>query len=109
MAEPLQEVLTELLVLRAQAGRRDAVGLLVRAWHDRLWRYARRQTGSDDAANDVLQDAWTDIARGLPRLDDPARFGAWAYRIVSRRCALWIRKQQRRRVVERDAAGMRAT
>ncbi|MGE0696345.1 MAG: RNA polymerase sigma factor [Pirellulales bacterium] len=107
MAEQVEQVVTELLVLRAQAGHRDAVGLLVEMWQNRLQRYARRQMGSDETANDVLQDAWTDIARGLPGLDDPARFGAWAYRIVTRRCALWIRKQQRRREVEREVAGMR--
>jgi RNA polymerase sigma-70 factor (ECF subfamily) len=107
MTEGIGHVLTELLVLRAQAGHRDAVGLLVQVWQDRLWRYARRQTGSDETANDVLQDAWTDIARGLPALDDPGRFGAWAYRIVTRRCALWVRKQRRRREVEREAASMR--
>lgn len=107
MAERFEFVLTELLVLRAQAGHRDAVNLLVRAWQDRLGRYARRHTGSDEAANDVLQDAWIDIARGLPRLDDPGRFGSWAYRIVTRRCALWARTQQRRREVEREAASMR--
>ncbi len=47
-----------------------------------------------------------DIARGLQRLDDPARFGAWAYRIVTRRCALGIRRQQRRREVESKTAAM---
>ena len=104
MAEPAHQVLTELLVLRAQAGRGDAIGLLVRVWQERLLRHARRLTGRDDAAGDVLQEAWIDIARGLGRLDDPSRFGSWAYKIVTRRCALWVRRQQRRRVVERDVA-----
>jgi RNA polymerase sigma factor (sigma-70 family) len=107
MAKQVEQTVTELLVLRAQAGCRDAVGLLVEMWQNRLSRYARRQTGSDETANDVMQDAWTDIARGLPGLDDPAHFGAWAYRIVTRRCAQWIRKQQRRREVEREVASMR--
>jgi RNA polymerase sigma factor (sigma-70 family) len=107
MARQVEQIVTELLVLRAQAGHRDAVGLLVEMWQNRLWRYARRQTGSDETANDAMQDAWTDIARGLPGLDDPARFGAWTYRIVTRHCAQWIRKQQRRREVEREVAGMR--
>jgi RNA polymerase sigma factor (sigma-70 family) len=107
MAEPAHEVLTELLVLRAQAGQRDAVGLLVRVWQERLLRHARRLTGQDDDAVDVLQDAWMDIARGLHGLDDPARFGAWAYRIVTRRCALGMRRYRRRREVEREVALMR--
>ena len=35
---------------------------------------------------------------GLGRLDDPARFRPWAYRIVSNKCADWTR----RRVVQRS-------
>lgn len=106
MAEPAHQVLTELLVLRAQAGHADAIGLLVRLWHERLLRHAQRLAGRDDDAGDVLQDAWMDIARGLNGLEDPARFGAWAYRIVTRRCALGIRRQQRRREVERQVAAV---
>ena len=50
-----------------------------------------------------------DMARGLAGLDDPGRFGPWAYRIVTRRCALWIRRQQRRRAVECEAAAVRSS
>jgi RNA polymerase sigma factor (sigma-70 family) len=104
MADRAHQVLTELLVLRAQSGHDDAIGLLVRAWQDRLLRHARRLTGRDDAGWDVMQEAWLDITRGLRGLDDPARFGPWAYRIVTRRSARWIRREQRRRQVEREAA-----
>jgi RNA polymerase sigma-70 factor (ECF subfamily) len=106
MAEPAHQVLTELLVLRAQAGHGDAICLLVRVWQERLLRHARRLTEWHDDAEDILQDSWMDIASGLHGLDDPARFGAWAYRIVTRRCALRIRRQQRRREVERKFAAM---
>jgi RNA polymerase sigma factor (sigma-70 family) len=57
----------------------------------------------------VIQEAWLDITRGLRGLDDPARFGPWAYRIVTRRCARWIRREQRRRQVERHAAAEHAS
>jgi RNA polymerase sigma-70 factor (ECF subfamily) len=103
MSELSHQVLTELLVLRAQNGCADSVGLLVRLWRDRLWRHACRLTGVEDAAEDVLQDAWIDVVRGLHGLDDPNRFGPWAYRIVTRRCALWVRQKRRRSEVERDA------
>ena len=100
MSQHTHQVLTELLVLRAQGGQRDAIGLLVRMWHERLLRHARRTTCAEDAALDVMQEAWLDICRGLYQLDDPARFGPWAYRIVTRRCAGWVNKQQRRRLIE---------
>ncbi|MBX9792520.1 MAG: sigma-70 family RNA polymerase sigma factor [Pirellulales bacterium] len=104
MSQHAHQVLTELLVLRAQAGQRDAIGLLVRHWHDRLLRHARRSTGPADAALDVMQESWIEICRGLHRLEDPARFGPWAYRIVTRRSARWVGQQQRRRQVEQAQA-----
>jgi RNA polymerase sigma-70 factor (ECF subfamily) len=104
MADRALQVLTELLVLRAQGGHDDAIGLLVHSWQDRLLRHARRLTGRDDAGRDVMQEAWLDITRGLRGLDDPARFGPWAYKIVTRRSAKWIRREQRRRQVEREVA-----
>ena len=32
-------------------------------------------------AGDAIQDVWLAILRGLPKLRDPLRFRAWAYRI----------------------------
>ena len=104
MADRTHQLLTELLVLRAQGGQEDAMGLLVRCWQERLLRHAKRLTGRDDAGRDVLQEAWLQIARGLPGLEDPASFGPWAYKIVTRRCAKWVQREQRRRQVEREAA-----
>src|SRR5437868_15360383 len=104
MADRAHQVLTELLVLRAQGGGDDAIALLVRAWQHRLLRHAKRLTAREDAAQDVMQEAWIDITRGIHGLDDPASFGPWAYRIVTRRSAKWIGKEVRRREVERSAA-----
>jgi RNA polymerase sigma-70 factor (ECF subfamily) len=95
MTRSLAHVANELLVLRCQAGDERALAVLYERWSPRLARHAARLTGRRDALADVCQEAWLSIARGLPRLDDPAAFPAWAYRIVGRRCADWIRQRQR--------------
>lgn len=79
------------LVVAAQAGDRTAADLLARRYHRRLIAHAWRLTGDMELARDVVQSSWLDIARGLPRLRDEAAFPAWAYQIVSRRCARNIR------------------
>jgi RNA polymerase sigma factor (sigma-70 family) len=79
-----QEVLDELLVLRAQEGSREAFEALATRWQERLWRHARRLTGRDDAAWDALQEAWIGIAGGLAGLRDAGAFRCWAYTIVTR-------------------------
>lgn len=96
-ARRAEEVLDELLVLRCQAGDRWAGERLVERWHSRLLRHAWRLTGEAEAAADAVQEAWVAILRGLGRLDDPARFRAWAYRITGNKCRDWIRRRRRTR------------
>ena len=44
------------------------------------------------------------IVKGIRRLNDPAGFPAWAYRIVGNKCADWIRQRQRQRGLQQSAA-----
>jgi len=87
----------ELLVMAAQDGQAAAMDALVARWQERLWRHAFRLIGRREAAWDVLQEGWLAIIRGLRRLDDPARFRPWAYRIVTHKAADWIRRRRDRR------------
>lgn len=102
----------EWLVLRSQDGDAEAFGLLVARWQPRLLRHARRLLGAGsqeaDAAHEAVQEAWLAIVRGMGRLEDPARFRTWTYRIVSRRCVDRFRRRHRDRqlteTVAREAA-----
>jgi RNA polymerase sigma-70 factor, ECF subfamily len=87
----------ELLVLRCQEGDTEAFEALVVHWQERLWRHARRLTGDENAAWDVLQEGLIGICQGLNRLADAAAFPAWAYQIVSNKCRDWIRREQKHR------------
>lgn len=85
------------LVLRAQSGEEEALRRLYARWAAKLQRHALRMTGSSDGAADASQEAWLAIVRGLGRLEDPACFRRWAYQIVGRKCADWVRRRQRSR------------
>ena len=93
----------ELLVLRCQRDDAAAFDELVGRWQERLWRHARRVVGDEEAAWDVLQEAWVAVVKGLKRLDAPELFPAWAYRIVNHKAIDWIRRRQTRRKMERQA------
>lgn len=95
--EARERVLDELLALRAREGSREAWEHLVRRWQERLWRHARRLTGADDAAWDVLQETWIAAARGVGALREPAALRRWLYTIATR-------VAQRRRSAPADAA-----
>lgn len=92
-----QWVYEQALVLRAQLGDSESFGCLVGLWQDRLWRTARRLTGNEAAAWDVLQDTWAAVVRGIRNLDNPRAFGSWVYRILAASVAALRRRQARER------------
>jgi len=95
--DPRERLFDEYLAASARAGSKVALTQLAERYQPRLLGHACRLTGDVEAARDVVQEAWIEIVRGLARLNDPTAFPAWAFRIVSRRCARWVRKTQQRR------------
>jgi RNA polymerase sigma factor (sigma-70 family) len=81
-----EQILDEYLVAAAVAGDADALDRLIARWQPRFVRHAWRVQGDAERARDAVQDAWVEILRGLPGLQDVAAFPAWAFRIVTRRC-----------------------
>jgi RNA polymerase sigma-70 factor (ECF subfamily) len=95
------------LVEQAQRGDKDAYDAIVRAVAPRLYRAAHRIVRDFDAAQDATQLGLVAIWRELPRLRDPDRFEAWAYRLVIRYCLMELRSRRRRlAIVPDDGTGM---
>lgn len=105
----LDQAFDDYLVLESQAGSREAFARLAARWTPKLLAFAGRTLGSTEAARDVVQDTWEATMRGLRRLDDPARFGAWIYAIAGRKCADVLRNKYRgarlREVLPEEARG----
>jgi RNA polymerase sigma factor (sigma-70 family) len=87
MSRSADRVLDEYLVAAAKCGDKAAFNALVQRWHSKLIAHAWRLAGDRESARDAVQDGWLDIAKGLRGLQDPRAFPAWAYRIISRKCA----------------------
>ena len=69
----------ELIVVRCQLGERAAFDELIQCWHKPLLRYARNLTGNDSAANDVVQEVWLRVLRGIARLRAGVKLRAWLF------------------------------
>jgi RNA polymerase sigma-70 factor (ECF subfamily) len=100
MAGRADRRIDEYLVACARLGDRAAMGRLAARWQKPLLVHAWRLLGDDAAAQDAVQEGWVEIVRGIARLGDTAAFPAWAYRIVTRRCARIIGRSQRGRRLE---------
>jgi RNA polymerase sigma-70 factor (ECF subfamily) len=70
------------LVTRGQAGDHDAFDQIAHQITDRLYSVAYRILRNGPSAEDATQQALVSIWRQLPKLRDPDRFEAWAYRLL---------------------------
>lgn len=93
------QLFDQYLVVLVQSGDRNAAERLAKRWHPRLLRAARRYVGEQDAAENLAQECWIAIARGIGGLRDPASFAPWAFGILRRRGADRIAQV----IKERDA------
>ncbi|MBT3360834.1 MAG: sigma-70 family RNA polymerase sigma factor [Rhodospirillales bacterium] len=85
------------LVTCARLGDKTAREHLVARYQARFLRHAYRLLGDAEQARDVVQDGWVEILRGLPKLKDDHAFQAWAFRIITRKCAKHIAGLQKTR------------
>jgi len=93
MSMEYSDIEDQLLVMDAQDGDVSAMEKLVTRWQKRLWRHAYRLTNDIQAAWDVTQQSWLGIIKGLNRLEDPANFKSWAYRITTNKATDWCKKK----------------
>ena len=100
MEEPAERLFERLLVLRCQTGDESAFAQLLERYGPRLRYYVRKMLGHRGSeAEDVLQEVWLDVFRGVGRLSEPAAFATWLYRIAHDR----TRRLQRQRIVPTGA------
>lgn len=97
MKRDSKQVLTELLVFKAQDGDERAFADLYELWKLDLIRLGRSVLSDRDAMEEAVQETWIAIARGIKKLDDPARFRAWAFSVLRRKCVDLIRRESRQR------------
>lgn len=82
---PIADVDDALLVARAADGDTPAFEVLVRRYARLMRVYARSILGSNDAVDDVVQDAFVIAWQQLETVTDPQKIKSWLMRIVSRR------------------------
>jgi RNA polymerase sigma-70 factor (ECF subfamily) len=85
------------LVALAQDGDERAFEDLVAATHAETFTLARRLTGSDDDARDVVQEAYLRAYRSIGRFRGEARFSTWMYRITANCASTYVGKRRRHR------------
>lgn len=73
------------LVDRARDGDEAAFATLVRRYSPMLMRLARMYVPTDALAEDVVQETWVAVVRGLDRFEGRSSFKTWLFRILVNR------------------------
>lgn len=84
------------LVSAYQSGKAEAFEALYFRHAQRVWRYARYFSGSDDAAAEIVQEAFVRVARNIGSFEGRAQFSTWLFTIV-RSISIDTTSQRKRR------------
>ena len=82
------------LIQQAARGQVEAYNLLVSRWEKRVYNYLLRVTGNREDALDLTQDVFLKAYQSLRKLEEPARFAPWLYRIAHHEAYSLFRKRR---------------
>lgn len=83
------------LIRAAQEGDQAAFARIAAGLARPFLATSRRILHDLDLAEDATQEALVGVWRGLPRLREPSRFDAWAYRLLVRACYAEVTRVRR--------------
>jgi RNA polymerase sigma-70 factor (ECF subfamily) len=84
------------LIRRYQAGQIDIFEAIFDRYKDYVYRVAFSLTQHVEEAEEVVQEAFLDVLKALPRyrVEGPARFETWLYRVTTNRCKMRFRRKR---------------
>jgi|GEM_PF-5028350 len=95
MIDSADHLYERVLVLRCQVRDEAAFAEMIERYQARLRFYICKMLNDSHIAEDVLQEVWWDMFRGISRLKQPGAFRVWLYRIARDRT---VRELRRRRI-----------
>lgn len=86
---------------RAKHGDEQAFIRIVEFYYPRCLRFARNMLGSEQDAEEAVQDAFVRLHDSFSRYREDARFDPWLFRILANRCrTLMARNRRHRSLIE---------
>jgi len=82
------------LIAKARQGDVEAYNLLVSRWEKRVFNYLLRLVANREDALDLSQDVFLKAYQNLRKLEDPARFPAWLFRIAHNEAFSLLRRRK---------------
>jgi RNA polymerase sigma factor (sigma-70 family) len=83
------------LILRLKAGDKHALRLLMGRYKQKLYLFAWRNLGNEDAARDVVQEAFVRLYFNCSKFDPHYKFRTWLYQITLNLCRDYRRRARK--------------
>jgi RNA polymerase sigma-70 factor (ECF subfamily) len=96
MSSRFDQSIPEGVLERAKAGDRAAQAELFALFGQAVFGLARRMLGHADLADDVLQETFVEVLKGLPQFRGEAPLGMWIRRIAVNECLMHMRSHWQR-------------
>jgi RNA polymerase sigma-70 factor (ECF subfamily) len=93
MTDLADRVYRTVLVVRCQAGDARAFAELIELHERPLHYFLAKMAGNAHATDDLVQEVWFEVFRGIGRLADPGAFAAWLYQIARHRALRALRRR----------------
>lgn len=87
------------VAIRAKRGEEQAFIEIVEFYYPRCLRFARNMLGSDQDAEEAVQDTFVRVHDSFPRFREDARFDPWLFRILANRCRTSLARSRRHRAL----------
>ena len=88
-----------LLSFKDPATKEQAFTSIIKKYQERLYWHIRRIVVNHDDANDVLQNIFIKVWKGLENFREDSQLYTWLYRIATNECLTFIAQQKKRNLV----------
>lgn len=91
---------TELLMqFRESVTKEKAYTAIIRKYQEKLYWHIRRMVVDHDDANDVLQNVFIRVWKGLENFREDSQLYTWLYRIATNECLTFLEQQKKRSTI----------
>src|SRR3989337_3352014 len=85
-----------LLQFRDPATKEKAYTSIIRKYQERLYWHIRRMVVEHEDANDILQNMFIKVWKGLENFREDSQLYTWLYRIATNECLTFLEQQKKR-------------
>ena len=88
-----------LLQFREPATKEKAYTAIIKKYQEKLYWHIRRMVVSHDDTDDVLQNVFIRVWKGLENFHEDSQLYTWLYRVATNECLTFLEQQKKRAVV----------